>query len=274
MGILIKRFKAIIMENTLLLVDDNKEILTFLSKDLQDEYIVFTARNGKEGLSIIENNSIQLIISDIKMPVMDGFEFCNQIKSSVNCSHIPIILLTAKNTLQSKIEGLQAGADAYIEKPFSPDHLKAQIKNLLANRNKIKEYFAGSPLAHMSSMAYSKADENFLGKLNDFIFNNIENPDLDVDALAKIMNMSRPTFYRKIKEISDLTPSELVSVARLKKAAELLISGEYKIFEVAIMAGFNSQSSFGKAFLKQFRVTPTEFQLLKKNKNAEGFKGN
>ncbi|MCW3092498.1 MAG: response regulator [Ferruginibacter sp.] len=256
------------METTILLVDDNKEILTFLSKDLQEEYVVFTARNGKEGLKIIEEHSIQLIISDIKMPAMNGFEFCNHLKTSLNCSHIPIILLTAKNTLQSKIEGLQVGADAYIEKPFSPEHLKAQIKNLLANRNKIKEYFAISPLAHMSSMAYSKADEDFLGRLNDFIFSNIENPDLDVDLLARVMNMSRPTLYRKIKEISDLTPSELVSVARLKKAAELLITGEYKIFEVAIMAGFHSQSSFGKAFLKQFKVTPTEFQLLKKNKNS------
>ncbi len=257
------------MEKTILLVDDNKEILEFLSRDLRTEYVVFTARNGKEGLNIIESHSIQLIISDIKMPVMDGLEFCNQLKSSLNCSHIPIILLTAKNTLQSKIQGLEVGADAYIEKPFSPEHLKAQIKNLLGNRNKIKEYFATSPLAHMSSMAYSKADEDFLGRLNEFIFNNIENPNLDVDLMAKIMNMSRPTLYRKIKEISDLTPTELVSVARLKKAAELLISSDYKIFEVAMMAGFNSQSSFGKAFLKQFKVTPTEFQLLKKNKKEE-----
>jgi len=257
------------MEKTILIVDDNKEILEFLSRDLRTEYVVFTARNGKEGLSIIETHCIQLIISDIKMPVMDGLEFCNQLKSSLNCSHIPIILLTAKNTLQSKIQGLEVGADAYIEKPFSPEHLKAQIKNLLGNRNKIKEYFATSPLAHMSSMAYSKADEDFLGRLNEFIFNNIENPNLDVDLLAKIMNMSRPTLYRKIKEISDLTPNELVSVARLKKAAELLISSDYKIFEVAMMAGFNSQSSFGKAFLKQFKVTPTEFQLLKKNKHGE-----
>jgi len=252
------------MEKTILLVDDNKEIVEFLSKDLRTEYVVFTARNGKEGLNIIETHSIQLIISDIKMPVMDGFEFCHQLKSSLNWSHIPIILLTAKNTLQSKIQGLEVGADAYIEKPFSPEHLKAQIKNLLGNRNKIKEYFATSPLAHMSSMAYSKADEDFLGRLNEFIFNNIENTNLDVDLLAKIMNMSRPTLYRKIKEISDLTPTELIGVARLKKAAELLISGDYKIFEVAMMAGFNSQSSFGKAFLKQFKVTPSEFQLLKK----------
>ena len=258
------------MENTILLIDDNKEILTFLSKDLQKDYVVFTAGNGREGLDIIENQSIQLIISDIKMPVMDGFEFCKQLKSSLNCSHIPIILLTAKNTLQSKIQGLEVGADAYIEKPFSPEHLKAQIKNLLGNRNKIKEYFASSPLAHMSSMAYSKADEDFLMRLNEYVYSNIENPNIDVDLLAKVMNMSRPTLYRKIKEISDLTPSELVGVARLKKAAELLLTGDYKIFEVAIMAGFNSQSSFGKAFLKQFKVTPSEFQLMKKNQDNNG----
>src|SRR5438045_771182 len=117
------------MEKTILLVDDNKEIVEFLSRDLRTEYVVFKARNGKEGLNIIESHSIQLIISDIKMPVMDGFEFCRHLKSSLNWSHIPIILLTAKNTLQSKIQGLEVGADAYIEKPFSPEHLKAQIKN-------------------------------------------------------------------------------------------------------------------------------------------------
>src|SRR5688500_8237504 len=118
------------------------------------------------------------------MPVMRGFELCKKLKSSVHYCHIPIILLTAKKTLDSRIEGLETGADAYIEKPFSPKHLQVQIDNLLANRNKLKEFFANSPLAHIKSIAYSRADEEFLEKLNDVIDDNIKNPDLDVEDLA------------------------------------------------------------------------------------------
>ena len=138
---------------------------------------------------------------------MDGFELCKIIKTNFDYSHIPVILLTARNTLQSKIEGLELGADAYVEKPFSPEYLQVQIANLLTNRNKIKEYFASSPLVHIKSMAYSKADELFLEKINDCISVSLEDTELDVEKLAKQMNMSKPTLYRKIKSLSDLTPN-------------------------------------------------------------------
>jgi AraC-like DNA-binding protein len=200
------------------------------------------------------------------MPDIDGFELCRRIKTNVDYSHIPVILLTAKNTLQSKIEGLEQGADAYIEKPFSPEYLHVQISNLLINRNKIKEHFANSPLVHIKSMAYSKADEQFLEELNTVICENIENADLDVEQIAKKMNMSRPTFYRKIKAVSDLTPNELINLARLKKAAELLAEGNYKIYEVAAMVGYNSQTNFGRSFLKQFGVTPRDYASIKQTK--------
>jgi len=193
------------------------------------------------------------------MPVMDGFELCRVIKGDLEHSHIPVILLTAKNTLQSKIEGLEMGADAYIEKPFSPEYLQVQIANLLTNRNKIKEYFASSPLVHIKSMAYSKADELFLEHINDSILKNLEDPDLDVEKLAKLMNMSKPTLYRKIKSLSDLSPNELINVTRLKRAAELLAEGQYKIYEVAAMVGYASQTNFGRNFLKQFGVTPSDY---------------
>jgi len=210
------------MNPVILLVDDNEEILEFLSTDLGDKYRIITALNGKDALEILNKETVHLVISDVMMPGIDGFQLCREIKTNIDYSHIPIILLTAKNTLQSKIEGLEHGADAYIEKPFSPEHLNVQIANLLINRNKIKEHFANSPLAHIKSMAYSKADEEFLEELNNVIYANIENADLDVEQLAKKMNMSRPTFYRKIKVVSDLTPNELINLARLKKAAELL----------------------------------------------------
>lgn len=251
------------MKPTILLVDDNEDILEFLVDELNEKYSLLTAANGKQALNIVQEEVVHLVICDVMMPVMDGFEFCRLLKSNVEYSHVPVILLTAKNTLQSKIEGLELGADAYIEKPFATEYLQVQIANLLANRNKIKEYFAHSPLAHIKSIAHTKSDECFLDKLNEHISANLDEQDLDVDKLAKLMNMSRPTLFRKIKSIADLTPSELVNITRLKKAAELLAEGDYKIYEVADMVGYNSQTAFGRNFFKQFGMTPTEYQKSK-----------
>ena len=252
-------FKNIVQNPVILLVDDNEEILEFISSDLKDYYTVLNACNGLEALAIITTQTVHLIISDVMMPVMDGFELCQSIKSNILTSHIPVILLTAKNTLKSKIEGLALGADAYIDKPFSPEHLQAQIANLLINRIKIKEYVANFPLIHLKSMAYSKADKHFLEVLNELIHTHIKDPELDVIHLARYLNMSRPTLYRKIKAISDLTPTELVNITRLKKAALLLAEGQYNINEVALMVGYTSSTHFGRNFLKQFGVTASEY---------------
>ncbi|MCJ8208633.1 response regulator [Mucilaginibacter sp. RS28] len=252
------------MKPVILVVDDNPDILDFIAQDLSEKYTVLKALSAKEASDFLETEHIQLIISDIMMPGTDGYQLCKAIKTDFNYSHIPLIMLTAKNTLQSKIEGLEVGADAYIEKPFSPEHLQVQIANLLINRNKIKDHYASSPLVHMKSMAYSKSDENFLDKLNAVIFKNIENPDLDVEQIASLMNMSKPTLYRKVKGISNLTINELINITRLKVAANLLEEGDYKIYEVATMVGYSSQSHLGRNFLKQFGITPSEYQQQKK----------
>lgn len=249
---------------TVLLVDDNEEIIEFLAEVLGAQYAVLKAFDGQEALSVLDKETVHLVVSDVMMPGMDGFELCRLIKTNFDFSHIPVILLTAKNTLQSKIEGLKLGADAYIEKPFSPEHLEVQIANLLSNRNKIREYFANSPLVHIKSMAYSTADEQFLESLNETIRNHLEDTELDVEKLARIMNMSRPTLYRKIKAISNLTPNELINITRLKKAAEMLAGGQHKVYEVADLVGYNSQNNFGRNFLKQFGITPTEYMSMKK----------
>ncbi len=253
------------MKPTILLTDDNEEILEFLEEELQDEYILLKAINGVEALKLLNEATVQLVVSDVIMPEMDGFELCKIVKTKVEFSHIPIILLTAKNTLQSKIIGLELGADAYIEKPFSPAHLRAQISNLLSNRTKIKDYFASSPLMHLKSMGYSKADETFLEALNESIEKHMADTSLDVEMLAKEMAMSRATFYRKIKDISNLTPNELIHITRLKKAAELLAEGSHKIYEIIEMVGYNSQSNFTRGFQKQFNMTPTEYVSIKQN---------
>lgn len=248
------------MKPLILLVDDNSEMLEVLTEELSEKYLILTAMNGKEALNQLATEGIQLIVSDVMMPVMDGFELCAILKSNFEYSHIPIILLTAKNTMQSRIEGLEVGADAYIEKPFDADHLQVQITNLLSNRHKIKEHFAHSPLVHLRSIAPSRPDEVFLDKLNKVIQANLEDTELDVDKLAKEMNMSRTNLFRKVKSMSDLTPNDLINLTRLKKAAELLAEGDYKIYEVCDLVGYGSPSNFGRNFFKQFNMTPTDFQ--------------
>lgn len=243
----------------ILIVEDNVEILGYLSRELNASYHVMRALDGQQAVEILQHENVHLVISDIMMPVMDGIELCKRIKNDVQFSHIPIILLTAKSSINSKIEGLEVGADAYIEKPFSLDHLAAQITNLINNRNIIKEYFARSPLTHIRGIAFSTADKQFLEQLNTIISKRIADSNLDVDLLSSMMNMSRPTLYRKIKGISDMTPNELINLSRLKRAAELLAENKYKINEVADMVGYSIPTNFSRDFQKQFGVSPSAY---------------
>lgn len=252
----------IVAKNTktqLLVVEDNLELLNFMSKELAKEYKVFKATNGEEALKVIHNQSIQLVISDITMPIMDGIELCDRIKSNIESSHIPVILLTALSAIQSRIQGLESGADAYVSKPFSMDFILAQIDNLLSNRRHVMEYYASSPLSHLKTIAHNKIDEEFIKKLDEIIDQNMADTNLSVESLADILSMSRSTLYRKIKDISNLSPNELINNARLKKAAELLLSGKYKVYEISEIVGYNSQSSFSRNFQKSFAMSPSEF---------------
>lgn len=243
----------------ILLVDDEEDILEYVADVLSEKYNVLTARNGLEALEILNKEIIQLVISDVMMPEMDGFQLCEKIKSNFEYSHIPVILLTAKTGLQATIEGLEVGADAYVEKPFNTDFLQVQVSSLLKNRDKIKAYFASSPLIHIKSMAHSKGDELFLEKLQNLINDRIDDAELGVDYLADNMNMSRPTLYRKIKSISNLSGNELINITRLKKAAELLNDGTLKIYEISQMVGYNSHKHFSRSFSKQFGMSPTDY---------------
>lgn len=247
------------MTDTILIVDDNEDILDFLTDVFSEKYNVLTALSGEDALRVLDEELVSLIISDIMMPGIDGYQFCQHIKSNIDYCHIPVILLTAKNSYQSQIEGLEVGADAYVQKPFSPDFLMLQVTNLLKNRNKIKEHFASSPFDDTRVMAHSKTDELFLKKLNDYIQLNMSSADLDIERLADYMNMSRPTFYRKIKSISSLSPKELVNITRLKKAAALISENTYKLYEITTMVGYTTQSIFGKNFQKHFSMSPMEY---------------
>lgn len=247
-----------------MVVDDNPEILDFLSKILSEEYFVISASSGEEALLILEKNNIDLIISDVMMEEMNGFELCGKIKTDINISHVPIILLTAKTDTESKIKGLESGADAYIEKPFSPFHLKAQLRNLLKKREKQQKTYASTPLSDLHSTIHNKLDEDFMNKCTDIILNNIEDSEFSVSTLAQELGMSRTSVFTKIKGIIGMTPNDFIKITRLKKACRMMVEGEYRVTEIGFLVGFSSSSYFAKCFQKQFGMLPTEF--LKKAK--------
>ncbi|MCX2481330.1 response regulator [Pedobacter sp. MC2016-15] len=256
------------MTDSILIIDDNEDILEFLTEVLADHYTLHLAADGEQALSILSAEVISLVISDIMMPGIDGFELCRQLKSNVDYCHIPIILLTSKNTYNAHIEGLEVGADAYIQKPFSPHLLQHQIANLLKNRLKIKDHFASSPFEDVRVMAHSKTDEAFLKRLDEYIRKNLRDGNMDIDKLSDHMNMSRPTFYRKVKSLSSLSPKELIDLTRLKKAAKLIAQNEFTLFEIAKTVGYSSQSLFTRNFQKYFKVTPVEYIQTLRNKSS------
>lgn len=243
----------------LLLAEDDRDMRHFLYGRLKAHYHVVKASNGKIALDYLQKENIDIVITDIMMPEMDGLQLCREIKSNVNYSHIPVIMLTAKAGLQSRIEGLEAGADAYVEKPFAMEHLLAQISNLFTNRNKVKQAFINSPVQSIGSIALTKSDEIFLEKVTKIIHENLSESTFNVDSLAEDLHMSRSSLHRKIKGISELTPNDFIQLVRLKKAAEYLQEGSYRINEIGFLVGFASSSYFSKSFKKQFGISPKEF---------------
>lgn len=250
----------------IMLVHHDKQEIDLVTGYLGDIYHLFTVRSEKHMFKVLEDQAIHLIIIDAGPGnTQDGGDLCARLKSSSHFAHIPVILLIAGNYPFARMGSLESGADAWIEKPLSREYLRAQIRNLVANRFRLKNYFSKPVLARLSAIAGTGENEAFLVRLSGFIADHLPDTDLHVDVLARLMNMSRPTLYRKIRCISDLTPNELINTVRLKKAAELLPTGAHKIFEIAKMVGFNSRSNFGKAFLKHFSVTPSEYQQMTKS---------
>ena len=247
------------MNNSILIIDDHQDMLMLLDEILREDYIVFSASSAEQAKKLLDEQVVHLIVSDVMMPGMDGFQLCRFIKSEVAYCHIPIILLTSMSGIRAHIQGLENGADAYIPKPFSEELLKIQVASLLLNRTKIKDHFASSPFEDVRVMAHSKADEDFLKKLDEYIRKNLRNPSIDMLSLAEHMFMSRPTFYRKVKAISSLTPKELIDITRLKKAASLITENRYSLYEVSLMVGYSSQSLFSRNFQKYFKMSALEY---------------
>jgi signal transduction histidine kinase/ligand-binding sensor domain-containing protein/DNA-binding response OmpR family regulator len=244
---------------SLLIVEDNAELRQFLAGFLAGIYTVYEAENGVQALEMLEKETIDIIVSDIIMPEMDGLEFCFRLKSDPATSYIPIILLSAKTDTQAKIEGLKKGADAYLEKPFSVEQLKAQINSMIENRNRIRASFQKSPLNYFRRNRENNERSEFIEKLNNLILTNMLEKDFSIENLSEQFFMSRSSFHKKIKGITGMTPNDYIHSVQLNKAAEMLASGKYKINEVCYMVGFNTPSYFSKIFYEQFGKLPKDF---------------
>lgn len=243
----------------ILVVEDQPDMRQFIIDELTCKYKILEAENAKVALEVLENNTIDLIISDIVMPIMDGYELCNQVKNNIQYSHIPLILLTAQHNLQSRLKGLNKGADAYLEKPFSLSHLAAQIENLLKNRRLLHKAYQEKPYISSKTLAVSPIDDLFLQKLNKYITENLTNQLLSVEMIASEMSMSSSSLYRKVKGLSNLSPNDFIRIVRLKKSVQIMQTGERHVSEIAYQVGFSSPAYFSTCFQKQYGKSPSEF---------------
>lgn len=245
----------------LLLVEDNEELLYLMERLLSRHYQVMLAKNGAEALLLVKNNDIDIIVSDVMMPEMDGLELCRNIKGNLETSHIPIILLTAKNSAEDRIECYNAGANAYISKPFELKVLEARINNFLSEKkNKQEEFRSDVEDVNLNLLDASEMDKAFLEKVIDIIGKNIISATFDVLQLADILSMSKSSLYRKIKAMTGLSPVEFIRNIRLKHAAKMLCDKSISVSEVAYACGFSNPKYFSTCFKEEFNMTPKEYQ--------------
>lgn len=247
---------------TVLLVEDNADLLNLTRESLSEWFRVFKASNGKEALKILSQESIDVIVSDVMMPEMDGLELCGKVKGNIEYSHIPVILLTAKTALESKVEGFECGADVYIEKPFSVKQLRMQIENLLRLRQSFHKLMVGlssnNTTVPTTDLAMTQKDYEFATKIQEVIAGQLADENFSIDTLAEQLHMSRSNFYRKVKALSGMSPNDYLKTLRMNRAAELIMSGT-RIAEVSQQVGFTSSSYFAKCFKSQYGVLPKEY---------------
>lgn len=263
-------------EISVLLVDDNRELLATVSDALRKSYTVYTAANAAEAIEMLElKDNIDVIISDFMMPGMSGAELCRKVKDDQRFGHIPFIILTAKTDTEAKVEGMACGADVYIEKPFAIRQLTLQIANIINTREqnmaRVSSAGTGSAVAGVPLAAdddepsLNRVDAEFLKTLDDYIRDNISEEEFSIDVMAKQMNMSRSSFYRKLKSVTSMTPVDYLKNYRLDYSAQLLLDG-VRVTEVAAMSGFTSSSYFAKCFKAKFGMIPKEYVASKGGK--------
>lgn len=247
-------------KHKLLIIEDNSDIRKYIAGIFpKQQYTIFEAGNGQEGIKLAKENVPGLIISDVMMPVKDGFECCREIRADQEIAHIPIIMLTAKVEDTDKIKSIQLGVDDYIIKPFNPELLKARVENLLLYREQLKRLYTKTLLLKENPPAEEEQEDTFMQQIINIIEANLTNDSFGVKMLADELNISPPTLYRKIKQRSDLSIKNIIRSVRMSKAASLLMEGKYSIVEVSILVGFTDPNTFRKHFIEQFGVPPSKY---------------
>jgi DNA-binding response OmpR family regulator len=254
----------------LLIIEDNPDVVGYLQACYQNHFSIKTAKDGTEGYLLALNEIPDIIISDVMMPEMDGFELCNKLKNDYRTSHIPIILLTAKADIPSRIEGLETGADAYIVKPFNQRELLVRMQKLLELRRKLfSRYTIGNSLESSSDPVIQKEDL-FFKKLNEIIQKNLGDELFNIQVLCIEMAMSKSQLYRKFSALTNMSAARYIRTLRMKKAKELLQTTSMNITEVGYAVGMKSVSVFSKSFKEEFGYNPTDFVHQKKPTGEAG----
>lgn len=245
----------------ILVVDDEKEILEYLKNELSSEYKVQTCNNGREAYEYILNNHVDLVVSDVMMPEMDGFTLCKKIKQNANINHIPVILLTAKGRAEEQLEGIGLGADSYLVKPFHIEMLQGIITNLINNRRLLKNKFSGAQeqADKVQKIQLKSSDEVLMNKIMKIINDNLSEPSLSVEMLANEVGLSRVHLHRKLKELTNLSSRDFIRNIRMQQAAKLLKEKKLSISEVAYAVGYNNLSHFSNTFKEYFGMSPKEY---------------
>jgi CheY-like chemotaxis protein len=246
--------------HTVLVIEDNEELLHLMVKLLEREYQVLTAGNGKDGITIIENEDVDLIVSDIMMPEMDGIEFCKHIKNELEYSHIPVILLTAKNKEEDRAMAYESGADGFISKPFNLAVLHARIKNLLKSRERTARDFKNQLTFEIKELNYTGIDEEFISKAVDCVNRHLGDPNFDQSQFTEDMSTSKSTLYKKLKSLTGLNTTAFIRNIRLKTACKMMEEKQnIRISDLAYAVGFNDPKYFSLCFKKEFNLLPSEY---------------
>lgn len=243
----------------ILIVEDNPEMQEYIADNLRSSFRLLSANDGVQGLEIAKEEIPDLIITDLMMPKMDGQELCKALKGNSLTSHIPVILLTAKAGEQARLEGLETGADDYIVKPFNAKELKVRVQNLIAQRKRLQELYGQNEQLKPKEISFTPADQTFLRNAIEFIETHITDESLGVESLSRALEMNHQQVYRKIKALTNQTPSGFIRTIRLKRAAQLLRHAHVNVSEVMYEVGFSNHSYFSKRFKEEFELSPSEY---------------
>jgi DNA-binding response OmpR family regulator len=248
-------------QDVILVVEDNHEVRAFIRQQLEADYEVIEAVDGEAGFAKAAEAIPDLVVSDVMMPKMDGYAFCQALKREEKTSHIPVILLTAKAGQESKLEGLETGADDYLTKPFSSKELLARVRNLIEQRRRLRARFSREVILKPNEIAITPVDEQFLIRVKAAVEKNLGDEDFSVDDLGREVGMSRAQLHRKLKALTDQSAGQFILSMRLQRAIELMKQNAGTVAEIAYMTGFNTPNYFAKCFRKQFGCSPSEYKM-------------